>query len=461
MALLWGSFPAAPSTAQFTPALQEVIASPCILDVVLVTFQDATSRQTGWSFDYHNYDLPHDYTIVDGELVPGDKSYKLEDFKRLFGTDDAAAFLGTGQTVGGEQEHAEELPELFGSVRAYFETVSGGRFDLQVRIINPEDAHGYPQWVQLPETKGFYAEIDRADANATQYWDDAHAAVMEAIEDWYPGSTDYDLPDASADIATRRSHKVLYLHSGAEFLDPTYQSMLHPRVDRVTRVTDPGSVGAVPSPQVAADIGFRYVAAERRGSRADHEDKDLRDWFSGIGLHVHEIGHLLGLPGHLGGLWSGRNEYTGQERIGGSVSFGNANLLGWCPMTSGGAQGPPTWQRGAQGTAWVQEYRSWPAPYSAIYRQDLGWNTRIEITSATEDQRINPGDYVVIEAAPESVGAPPSEILLELRSIGFGQFAHWHRFAKAPGLLMWKDLPRAAHNHMGRAAHSQTAYDPG
>ena len=49
-----------PVAAQFTPALQDVIASPCKLDVVLVTFQDATEatrKQSGWSFEYDEYDL--------------------------------------------------------------------------------------------------------------------------------------------------------------------------------------------------------------------------------------------------------------------------------------------------------------------------------------------------------------------------------------------------------------------
>ena len=434
-----------PVAAQFTPALQDVIASPCKLDVVLVTFQDATEatrKQSGWSFEYDEYDLPHGYSVVDGELRPGDNSYKLDDFKRLFGTSGAATFVTTEQTkvrVGGTGNNGEVLPEVFGSVRAYFEAVSGDQFDLQLRIINPSDANGYPRWVQLPETKGFYAEISRGDDDDTRYWDDAHTAAMAAIRGWYPGSTDYNLPDATADLATRKSHKVLYLHSGAEFADgSTGNSMLHPRVDTLTEVTSPG-------PQSAADVGFRYVAAERQGALPSHEDKDSRNHFTGIGIHVHEIGHLLGLAGHLGGVWNGRNEYTNQEQSR-DVVFGNAALLSWCPMSSGGAQGPPIWKTGETTSAWVQEYRSCPAPYSAFYRQDLGWNTRIEVSGTTQDQRINPGDYVVIKTAPENVGAPPSEILLELRSVGFGQYAGWHRFAKAPGVLMWKIWQKREHS---------------
>ena len=196
LALLWGGPLASPLAAQFIPNLSGVIASPCRLDVVLVTFQDATSRQAGWRHNYHLHDLPHGYMrrVSDGALIPGSTSYKLEDFERLFGTDGAAAFTGTGQRVA---DNTEELPKVFGSVRAYFEAVSGGRFSLQVRIINPQDARGYPRWVQLPETKGYYADLPTRDPVTvdlnTDYWDDAYDAAQDSIALWYPGSTEYDL----------------------------------------------------------------------------------------------------------------------------------------------------------------------------------------------------------------------------------------------------------------------------
>lgn len=44
------------------------------------------------------------------------------------------------------------LPEVFGSVRAYFDEISNGDFELRVRMINPADSQGYPRWVELPQT---------------------------------------------------------------------------------------------------------------------------------------------------------------------------------------------------------------------------------------------------------------------------------------------------------------------
>ena len=434
LALVGGVFLAAPLAAQFTPRLQDLITSPTKLDVVLVTFQDATTTQAGWTYDYHLHDLPHGYSrrASDGALLPGDDSYKMEDWQRLFGTPGAAAFDGKGVTVANGRE---ALPEVFGSLREYFEDVSGGDFILQVRIINPQDANGYPRWVQLPETKGFYGEIDGGTdrRRATRYWDDARAAAQDSIALWYPGTTDYDLPDASADVARRRSHKVLYLYSGVALTtDERNTRLLHPQADRETRVTPDGK------PQDAADIGFRYVTSERLGAGPGVR---AVDHFTTIGIHVHEIGHLLGLS-HPYGSWSGRNPYTGQEnRRDGrdpekNISFTSAPMSGWGMMLAS-AHGPPIWKPPETGNAaWVYEFAACPNPFNAVYRRDLGWNDRVEITQTTRDQRIDPGDYYIIQAGD----AGPSELVLELRTAGgWGQYADWYRFAKAPGLLIWKE----------------------
>ena len=209
---------------------------------------------------------------------PGiDQCYKLADFQCLFGTDGAAAFTGTGQRVA---NNTEELPKVFGSVRAYFKAVSGGRFSLQVRIINPQDARGYPRWVQLPETRGYYADLPRrasgTGASNTDYWDDAYDAAQDSIGLWYPGSTEYDLPGPTADVNRRRRHKVVYLYSGVEYhFDEPRTSVLHPHADE-TAVTDP----TTSIQQRPEDIGFRYVAGERRGT----DPRRFTTWTVLVGL---------------------------------------------------------------------------------------------------------------------------------------------------------------------------------
>lgn len=54
---------------------------PCTLDVVLVTFRNATTPSGG--YDYHLHDRPHG-SNDDGTYPDPDSSYTLREFERLF-----------------------------------------------------------------------------------------------------------------------------------------------------------------------------------------------------------------------------------------------------------------------------------------------------------------------------------------------------------------------------------------
>ena len=415
LTLVWaGSLPA----QQPVYDLGNSWTNPCTLDVVLVTFKDTTGVWPTYSrscnndraqCDYDTHDLPHSYSrrASDGALMPGTTSYQLEDFERLFGTDGAMGFVDTDVTVA---DGTEELPEVFGSLRAYFAAVSSGRFELRVRIINRQDANGYPRWVQLPETKGFYGELTWPDS---RYWDDARRTAQDSVRAWYPGTTAHDIPHNGYDRDRRLRHKVLFLYSGAEVAN---DRMLHPRADRITEV----------NPQMPPAVGYRYVAAERQGTGGTDHTVDA---FTGIGLHVHEIGHLLGLN-HSRYTFIGVNPYTGESL---NTSLGGG-LVGW-GATQNGAQGPPYRYENTDNATYIYEYRSCTNPYNAIYRRDLGWTTPAPITRTTLDVPLTGGfdDVVFVD------GADDSDFALELRTVGgFGQFTGWHRFAQAPGVLIWK-----------------------
>ena len=90
-------------------------AAACTLDVVLVTFLNETTVTAGEDCLYCNHDRP--YGTNPGESA--DSSYTRRDFERLFsgGYDGLPAFVGTNQTVG----KGHKLPEVFGSVRAYYD----------------------------------------------------------------------------------------------------------------------------------------------------------------------------------------------------------------------------------------------------------------------------------------------------------------------------------------------------
>ena len=123
-----------------------------------------------WTTTLH--DLPYKYTQ---HGAPGDSSYKLADFERLFnggydanGAYDAATvFFGDTVTVA----NSDTLPAVFGSVRAYYDSMSldraagetKGKFQVHAQLINADDGNGYPRWIQLPRIKAYYHEIDDND----------------------------------------------------------------------------------------------------------------------------------------------------------------------------------------------------------------------------------------------------------------------------------------------------------
>ena len=161
--------------------------TPCTLDVVLVTFRDTTAARPNVSYDYHDYDLP------------GNSSYRLRDFQRLLtggydedgNHDEGTVFMGDTVTVANN----DTLPAVYGSLRAYFDSVSSGAFELHVRMINPTDDQGYPRWVVLPRSKGHYAEIDLGHRILGDlFWDDAQATAQDSVDAWYPNTDAYDIP---------------------------------------------------------------------------------------------------------------------------------------------------------------------------------------------------------------------------------------------------------------------------
>ncbi len=335
---------------------------------MLVTFRDTTASDTAnhRSYDYHDYDRP--FGEVGGRLRG--RSYRLNDFLRMLagGYDDDGGhptpFVGTDVTVA---NGSEQLPQVFGSVRAYFDSVSNGAFQLHVRMVNPaaagQAAGGLPRWIELPASKEHYAERARRD----QFWNAAYEATLDSLADW---NTGISLPhhDSTETYSFTRllRRKILFLYSGP-FFDNT-DSRIHPRVDVVTEE----------NPTAPDEVGYRYVMSERQGFG---NNDDRVNEFAGVGTHAHEIGHLLGLN-HGFGDWA---DSTGSDRYG-NTSDPNyevdeaANQLGWTLMQGGGDQGPEE-EAGGYSVA----YRSCPNPINPFYLRDLGWLTPTEILNAQND----------------------------------------------------------------------------
>ena len=373
-------------------------AAPCDVYVVMVGFEDQASDSTKI---YSDYDQPW--------------GYPMALFNQFFngGYDNVPAYTGT---IAHTTADTTNNLTVFGSLRAYFHQVHGEDI-LRFHILNDcEDGCAAPDdqpiWIQLPETKEKYANT-----SPTRFWTVAES--MAVVNLTLPA----DFPYQNAPAATQLANKVLYLYAGAT---STSGKALHPRVNRITRSTT-----------VLDSIGARYVMGERQGFSSTSHSVDR---FAGIGLHVHEIGHLFGFN-HPNGTWNGTNPHTGQttQTTSASVRFRTANLSGWGTMQSG-AHGPPiTSPRGYTFT-----HRACPAPYNPFYRMDLGWNTRHDITATTLDQRIDPSpdDFYVVP------GANGQYYILEFRTAAnFGQYTETHQFTSPPGLLIWRRAPAATNSN--------------
>ena len=407
--------------------------SPCTLDVVLVTFTDTTGvrSEAGGYPQYHLHDRP--YGDNPGESSDeADSSYTLSDFERLFsgGYDGLPDFFGTNEML----DNGHTLPEVFGSVRAYFDSVSNGAFELNVRIVNPDNGQGYPRWVELRHTKEHYAEIasndttrqpDRSRRMSELFWDDAEEAAQDSVVNhWYTADpAAWRLPTISDPIDRRLRRKVLYLYSGATFtlLNTPFRTgdgLLHPQVDTVT-----WTFRGTPF-----FVGHRYVMGERQGwGNSNHNI----DEFAGIGMHAHEIGHLLGLT-HGQGRWEVPiNRYEPDTNY---VNNGGANMLGWTLMQGGGEQGPRL-----QANDYFVGYRSCPNPINPFYLMDLGWINPTMISESRDNYPIAAGTTHQIDRG----GVDGVSYLLNRRTTQpfGGRYLAFYDYAvegREQGLMVWR-----------------------
>lgn len=422
------------------------LAPSCTLDVVLVTFQDETETTAGEDCHYCNHDRP--YGTNSGESA--DSSYTLRDFERLFsgGYGNLAPLVGDTVTVASHTT----LPEVYGSVRAYYDSMSldprdraqgvrSGKFQLHVRLINAENGD-YPRWIELPRTKAHYARIDWNDPRRGDlFWDEAYAAAWDSVRCWNPneipnvedppdcgdsvsGYTIADIPNNGYSLDRRVRHKVVYLYSGAAFTDREPPGLLHPQVDQITAT----------NPMDSTQVGYRYVTGERVGLGGTNHSLDR---FGSIGFHVHEIGHLLGLN-HGDGRWEGENPHMPRStRL--DTNAAGANFVGWSIM-QGGAEGPVV-----AGAGYYKGYGSCPVPINPFYRMDLGWLTPTVINKSKEDYLLALGGVHQIDTGTHNFTsnmetAERDTLLLERRSNnGFGRYVSFYEFEdQDPGLLIWR-----------------------
>ena len=402
------------------------------MHVVLLTFIDTA---------------PHHYTRVQTTtpatpgtitLTPGDSSYTLDDFSRKFGVTGTSFGDNNGEVIS--LDGGETLPLSYGSLRDYFHEISVGALDFTVRLLNKEDPDnsGYPEWIIMDEDRQHYEDRGAGDS----FLEDALEDAVEYVDDEYADDADY--ANFPRTLTTSNTDVVVFVYAGFE------------RNNRIGEESDL-------HPHAIMD-GCCYVTGERQGSGRgprDHDNNsstpripDSAETFTGIGIHAHEMGHVLGLRHPHGDppnrvATDDRNVYAGQtpgvdtytDADGNTVTvepWGGGTIAGWCTMQSG-ADGPPTEGRHVGQSAYTYSYDSCPNPFNPFYMDDMrdefGWNIRFnEIDETSQHYRINPmpEDYYVIEARG-------STLMLELRDAeSFGRYNLWYQFDEAPGLLVWK-----------------------
>ncbi len=394
----------------------------CKAYVVLVTFADIA---TGY---YADDDQPYGY------------SWDL--FNQFFnGGYETGVPAYTGNIVRQAVDRPAETEMVFGSLRAYFAEVYGEDI-IEFHILNRENQDGSPRWLQLPGTKYDYANQDLRSSNpaSDMFWNEAEAAVRadnmngdagDVLEnfpfDMAISSFPFKTAPASP-VDTLLANKAIYVYAG---LSLTNNSTLHPQVDDVTfSATDPGA-RMVMGERQGWDWG--HNAGEPDGPPPNNADHTV-DRFAGIGLHVHEWGHLFGFL-HPEGTWTGTNPHPNPDQTG---DFSRANILGWGVMQDG-AHGPVIeGETAGRPSNYRLAYRSCPNPYNPFYRMDLGWNNRELITGSEDDKVIRPGP-AYIYVVPSING---QDYLLDFRDVNdpnknFGQYAAYNELSSS-GLLIWR-----------------------
>ncbi len=231
-----------------------------------------------------------EFSDVKHRTIP--RAYTRRDFENM---------LVSSGTYGSPQAKSPDGDDVFGSVADYFDQMSNGRFAVTGWVVNNVDSNSVPIWLELPKAKSHYQSFS---CYNTPIFSDVNTAAASAGL------------DISRDA--RNGIFIVIIYAGNICF------------------SGGGLNPVVPMP------GEEYQMSEQQGRPYGRENPG--DRFSRIGIHCHEIGHLLG----LGHSTSSRAELmdagfmNGPERAGGApapLDPGARCKLGWItPVIASGQE---------------------------------------------------------------------------------------------------------------------------
>ncbi|MCA9750238.1 MAG: hypothetical protein KC414_14105, partial [Romboutsia sp.] len=226
-----------------------------LLKVLLVEFDDVKHRSPSYPLKLKS------------------SAYTYQDFRNL---------LFSENLYVSPRAYSPDSALVYGSLRDYYRLMSNNKLNLQGIILNKDiDCDNIPDWITLQYQKKYYDD-NRVDQFRKESKEKAKAQGL--------------------DISTNENTFLVIIYAGHTYRDYNKKTI---------------------APHAFVE-DHEYIMGERFASgspyREERNDPDICSvsHFSHIGIHAHELGHLLGFDDHLGGL---NNEY-------------------WCLMSKGCFNGP-------------------------------------------------------------------------------------------------------------------------